>query len=273
MTYVDMLVHLDAGNESATRLDLAARLARQHGARLIGLWTADLPTPGAGFGGRGGPELSAALRDAMAAGEAAFTARLGADGIDGEWRSAVGNVEETVALHGRYVDLLIVGQRNPDTALPGSPHVAAHAVLATGRPVLVVPYAGKFDTLGEYVTVAWNGTPYAARAVADAMPILMKAQKVTVLTVNSDVELVGGGIVPASDLALHLTRHGVKAEAAQTVTTEVSTADLLLNRSFDSGNDLLVAGAYGHSRMRELILGGTTRALLDHMTLPVLMSH
>lgn len=273
MTYVDMLVHLDATNESATRLDLAARLARQHGARLIGLWTAEVPALGSGFGLPSKPELSGAVRDAMAAGETAFMARMDADEIESEWRTAVGNVEETVTLHGRYVDLLIVGQRNPDTYPPGGANIAAHAVLAAGRPVLVVPYVGRFDTFGDDVTIAWNGTPYAARAVADAMPILKKAQKVTVLTINSDAELVGGGIIPASDLALHLTRHGVKAEAAQTVATEVSTADSLLNRSFDSGSDLLVAGAYGHSRMRELILGGTTRALLDHMTLPVLMSH
>lgn len=273
MTYVDMLVHLDATNESATRLDLAARLARRHRARLIGLWTAEMPTLGSGFGVPSRAEPSGAVRDAMAAGEAAFVARMGSEEIESEWRTAIGNVEETVAIHGRYVDLVIVGQRNPDASSPGGTNIAAHAVLAAGRPVLVVPYAGRFETFGENVTVAWNGTPYAARAVADAMPILMKAQKVTVLTVNSRDELVGGGIIPASDLALHLTRHGVKAEAAQTVSTEVSVADLLLNRSFNSGNDLLVAGAYGHSRMRELILGGTTRALLDHMTLPVLMSH
>ena len=138
---------------------------------------------------------------------------------------------------------------------------------------MIVPYAGRFDTVGSNVLVAWNATREAARAVNDAMPILQKAEKVTVLSINPPSEEAGGPVWPAADIALHLARHGVKAEASSTVSHEIDVGNAILSRAADFGSDLIVMGGYGHSRQREFILGGVTRTLLGHMTVPVIMSH
>jgi nucleotide-binding universal stress UspA family protein len=139
-----------------------------------------------------------------------------------------------------------------------------------GRPVLVVPRYGTFPTIGERVLVAWNGAREAVRAVNDALPLLQRAQLVTVLSIDpSDAD----HRIPSADITLHLARHGVTAVAAQTRGTDLLVADILLSYAADLGADLIVSGAYGHTRLRELVLGGMTRHLLQTMTVPVLMSH
>jgi len=145
--------------------------------------------------------------------------------------------------------------------------------LASGRPILVVPYAGHFETVGRRVLVGWNATREAARAVNDAMPLLAAAEMVTVLTIDAREGPHGHGELPGADISLHMARHGVKAGIERTVSADLSVGDVLLSRAADLGADLLVMGAYGHSRARELLLGGATRALLRSMTIPVLMSH
>jgi nucleotide-binding universal stress UspA family protein len=127
--------------------------------------------------------------------------------------------------------------------------------------------------MGRNVLVAWNGSREATRAVNDALPILERAEKVTVLAVNPRKGGGDHGDIPSADIALHLARHGVKAEASQTVSNELEVGDTILSRLADFGSDLVVMGAYGHSRMRELLMGGVTRELLQHMTVPVLLSH
>jgi nucleotide-binding universal stress UspA family protein len=145
--------------------------------------------------------------------------------------------------------------------------------LASGRPILVVPYAGRFETVGRCVLIAWNVSREAARAVADAMPLLAAADVVTVLAVDPPPGPGGDGDLPGADIALHLGRHGVEAQIERTVSADVPIGEVLLSRAADLGADLLVMGAYGHSRTRELLLGGATRSILASMTIPVLMSH
>ncbi len=137
----------------------------------------------------------------------------------------------------------------------------------------MVPYIGARQEMGRNVLVAWNGSREATRAVNDALPILERADKVTVLAVNPGKNGNDHGDIPSADIALHLARHGVKAEASQTVSDELEVGSIILSRISDLGADLVVMGAYGHSRMRELMMGGVTRDLLRHMTVPVLMSH
>ncbi len=117
--------------------------------------------------------------------------------------------------------------------------------------------------------VAWNGTREAARATHDALPFLTQADKVVVLGVSAS----GEDHIPGADLSTHLARHGVSVEIHNREANDVSVGDAILNAASDYGADLLVIGAYGHSRLRELVLGGVTRHLLRHMTIPVLMSH
>ena len=206
-----------------------------------------------------------------------FEAVLQSVGVGGEYRSATGVVDDLVTLHGRYADLTVIGQRNPESggAVGGSPTALESLMFETGRPVLAVPYAGRFDAVGRRIMVAWSATRESARAVADALPLLKQADSVVTFAVNPRRGREEGthGDIPGADIAVHLARHDVKVEAQHTVTEDVSIGDMLLSRAADESVDLIVMGAYGHSRMRELVLGGVTRHLLAHMTVPVLLAH
>ena len=285
MTLKDILLHLDATPRCAARVGVAAGLAARHGAHLTGLFVIDLPPPDMFYGVPSAfidlqraedivERLRAAATAAAAVAEAAFRDRLRRDGLQGEWRLVEGNTGETVALHGRYVDLLVVGQTDPRaSAAERAAQPAATMLMAGGRPLLMVPFAGNFPVVGQDVLIGWNASAEAARAVNDALPILQQARKVTVLSINARHGIAGDGDLPSADIALHLARHGVRAEAAQTVATDISDGDALLSYAADIGADLLVTGMYGHSRLREMVFGGVTRSLLTEMTVPVFMAH
>jgi nucleotide-binding universal stress UspA family protein len=176
-------------------------------------------------------------------------------------------------VHARYADLAIVGQLDPDNEAPGSPLSPADVLLDSGRPALVVPYVGRFADVGQRVLIGWNASREAARAVNDALPLLARAAQVTVLAVNPRVGTMHHGATPGADIAAHLARHGITVTVEIAHVTELDASDTLLNRAADLGADLIVTGAYGRSRMRELVLGGVTRDLLRRMTVPVFMSH
>jgi nucleotide-binding universal stress UspA family protein len=204
--------------------------------------------------------------------EAAFRECLRRNGIEGEWRMVEGSPPGTVALHARYADLAIVGQPNRDEPQDADA-VTVTTIMTSGRPVLAVPFAGDFPTVGERVLVAWNASREAARALNDALPLLLNAKQVTVLAINPQRGVGGHGDVPAADIALHLARQGLKTEAAHTVAKDIADGEALLSYAADIGADLIVAGAYGHSRAREMVFGGVTRTLIAEMTAPVLFSH
>lgn len=271
----DILVHLDAGPRAAMRLDVAARLAARHGAHLTGLFVVDIPLPMVVDPAGGGAALaslledlrSAALDDASKA-QAAFRARCDRDGIPNEWRAEDGTTADKVTAAARSADLVVLGQ--PDAAEEPGAALLDDAIFFSGRPVLVVPYAGSFSAIGHRVLVGWKPGREASRAVHDALPLLAGAELVTVLSVNP-----GGGPedLPGAAICRHLARHGIAAEARGTEAAGLAEGDALLNAAADLGADLLVVGAYGHSRLREIVLGGVTRTLLDRMTVPVLFSH
>jgi len=277
----DILVHLDTTEQAATRLRLAAEMARRHAAHLTGLLVIDVMLPPLAGGEMGGGTMLADLLEQMrqtaladaARVETAFRERLRLDGLSGEWRQVEGSTAELVALHARYADLVLLGQEDPEGSQPAAGPVIEQALFASGRPVLLVPYAGRFESLGRRVLIGWNASREAARAVNDALPLLMQAETVTVLAINPRRGVGGHGEEPGADIALHLARHGVKVNVEHTVTSGISDAETLLNYAADLSADLLVIGAYGHSRFRELVLGGVTRTLLREMTVPVLMAH
>lgn len=281
MALKDILVHLDGTARSAVRLRMAADLARRHDARLIGLHVVDILLPiiasaDAGSGAMMGELLDRMHAEALAAAtgvEAGFRETLRREGIAGEWRLAEGAAAALVALHARYVDLAVLGQDDPGGSQPSAAAMIEAVLFESGRPLLVVPYAGDFPTLGQRVLVGWNASAESSRAVHDAMPILLSAGKVVVSSVNPRTGLDGHGEEPGADIARHLARHGLKVEVEHTTAPEIGAGELLLNRAADLSADLLVVGAYGHSRLRETILGGVTRTLLKQMTVPVLMSH
>lgn len=281
MVIKDLLVHLDGSPQAAARLEFAVALAARHGAHLVALHAVEAGLPFGLTGEMGGAALTQLLERmrAEANQEAArlkttFEAATRREGLSGEWREALEAPPETVAQHARYADLTILGQPEPGTPTAGLNELVLEAALfVSGRPVLMLPYAGRFDAAFETVLVGWNGSREATRAVHDALPLLQAATQVRVLSINPRGGVGGHGDVPAADIALHLARHGVSATAQHSVATEISEADVLLNTAADLGAELLVMGAYGHSRLRQMVFGGVTRGILARMTVPVLLSH
>ncbi|MEY4843820.1 MAG: hypothetical protein RL312_101 [Pseudomonadota bacterium] len=277
MKLCDILVHLDASPRARIRLDLAVALARQHRAHLTALHVIDVALPVMAMGDGGGAviaELMEQMRQtALKAGaqlQAAFQEAIRREGIMGEWRQVEGSAAELVALHGRYADLLVLGQDDPESDHAG---LLEAVLFDSGRPVLAIPFAGTFPQIGRRVLVGWNASREASRAVHDALPLLAKAESACVFLANPKRGLGAHGEEPGADIARHLARHGLKVEVAKAVADDVADSALLLNHASDMGADLLVMGAYGHSRLREFILGGVTRSLLREMTVPVLLSH
>jgi nucleotide-binding universal stress UspA family protein len=281
MSYKDLLVVLDSGAPARGRIELAAALAERFEAHLVGLYPLPTPERPREFGYYDPALLDPFFLEMRERAQAmadevreAFEHVTGLRGLSAEWRLLPEGPEADPALHARYADLTILGQLDPDRGEADMIRPRPEQVtLASGRPVLVVPYAGHFDSVGRRVLIGWSATREAARAVNDAMPLLAAAEVVTVLTIDPREGPRGHGEVPGADISLHLARHGVKAEIERTVSADLPVGEVLLSRAADLGADLLVMGAYGHSRARELLLGGATRTLLRSMTVPVLMSH
>jgi nucleotide-binding universal stress UspA family protein len=190
-----------------------------------------------------------------------------------EWRESRTDALGVVALHARYADLVVIGQQN--SQWPSGVHKDFERSMpaAAGRPVLVVPYAFERRPVGRQVMVAWNASREAARAVNDALPFLKRASQVHVIAFDPAKGHAAHGEEPGADVALYLARHGVKVTVSRYGSAGVDIGSQLLSRAFDLSVDLIVMGAWGHSRLREFMLGGVTRTLFESMTVPVLMSH
>jgi nucleotide-binding universal stress UspA family protein len=277
MSYKTVLVHLDTSERCAVRGKMGIDLARSYGAHLVGLTImAPLAIPGSAR-----TELIIRMlteqwekdRSQLVAVGAMFPDRARAAGVgEAEHRAALGEPERVLCVHARYADLLIIGQPDPEQkGMAWS--TSEHVVLDAGRPVLVIPYTGECSTFAKRVLVAWNASREATRALTDALPLLQTANQVDVVTVNAQPEQSGHGEQPGADIALFLARHGVRANVHPTYGEDIAVGEWLLSRAADLGSDLIVMGAYGHSRVREMVLGGATRTLLRSMTVPVLMSH
>lgn len=263
MDLKELLVFLDTTAPCATRLELAIELALRHGARLTGLHV----TAHHFYE----PDQEDA-RSAVERLREMFVARTGEAGAAGQWldidmRVVGADVAEIVNRHAHYADLVILGQtaRNPaDQSVPGD--LPERVVLGSGCPVLVIPYASALHTVGERAMIAWAPGREAARAVRDALPLLKGAEHVCITEIAPHG--TGGALLGA-----HLETHGIGARVKQILATEVGVGDTLLNQISIEGSDLLVMGAYAHSRFGAPVLGEVARHILNHMTVPVLMSH
>ncbi len=280
MEIKDIVVHIDSSERTAERIQLATKLAAEKDAHVTGVFAIPDPyTPALMAGGYVPADIfdqfrEEALEDSEKA-KKLFEKITEAGGVHGEWRVEQGTASAVVARHARYSDLALVGKGDyDDPEKYPHPELPADLMMTSGRPVLVVPNAGHFETLGARVLVCWNASREATRAVNDAMPFLQSAEKVTVLAVNPHKASGGDhGDTPSADISLHLARHGVNAEAASTVAAGIDIADTILARASDLGVDMIVSGAYGHSRTREWVFGGVTESLLRHTTVPTLLSH
>jgi len=286
MAVRDLLVYLDSTPQSAARLQLAFDLAHRHGSRVTGLYIREwsesqlLRRRTAELAGR--PMHDMQRLDAAVEAELHSIAkqlqaelqRLGRElSLPVEWRCVDGAPLEVLPQHARFTDLCLVGDDTPTDHFSAGYRFCEEMLFVTGRPVLIVPGAGSFKTLGRHLLVAWNASRPAARALNDALPLMERADQVTVLAVNSDAIAQSYGSLPPRYLVEHLKRHGISAQMLQVEQVPgAAIADTLQTKAHALGADLIVAGAYGHARIREKLLGGVTRTLLEHMQLPLMMS-
>ena len=278
MAYKEILVVIDNAAGAAQRVAPAAALAAAFGARLTGYFASGYPLT-AGYGDMSGMAelvetyMSAQRAEANAA-KAAFRQALAGAKLTGDWQYHEAEATPSVIAQAVLYDLVVVGQPNPDNALENAFGLRpAEIVLGGGRPVLVVPYAGNFAGIGKRVLVGWNRRREAVRALHDAMPLLERAEAALVVEVDPAPPVLSEPVVSAADIAAALTRRGIRATAETQSAADMGVDDLLLSRAADFGADLLVMGAYGHSRLREYVLGGVSRGVFRQMTLPVLMAH
>lgn len=278
MTYKTILVHINDERRVAGLVDAACNLGERFNAHVIALYVMP-PIPTYGPTAFGSGMIQAGLKSFREEADRvhkAFEEASRGRTIVPEWRiieTGHNGVAETVVEHGRCADLIIVGQRDRDFDFSSVLDVPERIVMESGRPVLMVPNSGRFKTIGRRVTIGWNSRREASRAVFDALPLLETADRVRILWVNPQKEKELAKDLPGAEIASTLARHGVKCEAATAVATDINVGDIVLSSLTDDGSDLLVMGAWGHSRMRELVFGGATRHILEHMTVPVLMSH
>ena len=272
-----ILVHADAGPRAEERLRIAGAIAQEHaGARLAALY---LTSPGYvdslyGYAPSGVAVemLQQAERAQRQAAREHFKRVLGEKAFAAWFELAEHPLLTGLVEQALYADLVVVGQRDPDepqaTWWPAD--FVETVVFGAGKPTLVVPYAGRYDRVGDSVMVAWKPTRECARAVAGALPLLRRARAV-------HVAMWAGEPAPRRDDALdivsYLQLHGVDAELHLHAGEPQDPGPLLLSSAYDAGCDLLVMGCYGHSRLREFVLGGASRSVLKSMTLPVLMAH
>lgn len=273
----DVVAFVDGRSEGAGILEYACRLCLEHGAHLTGafVWP-PLVSDGPGAYARG-----AAIADLLAHYEAEMALRenglrepfeLAAKhmGLRTEWRSVRHQLAEEIVAHARYADLAVVG-RSDSTGHDSVPlDLPETLVLASGRPALLLPPTPP-PSMCRRVLVGWNAGREATRAVADALPFLSRAETVELLVVDHE-RRTSHGEEPGADVARHLARHGVQVDVRRLSSDGGDVGHLLLSRAASFGADLLVMGAYGHSRLTELVFGGATRTALREATLPVLMS-
>lgn len=292
MSFKDILVHLDNHSNRESRLRIALSLAQENKARLLALYELDVPRiPPAPFMATEGltptneairetyeRERDGAFTDASNL-EAAFRAEIKRRSLTGEWQihpDEPGDIIDAITARARYADLVVLGQVDPSKTLSGShSKIPETVMIGCGRPVLFIPFSGHVSGIGKSILIAWDGSRVAARAVADALPLLRNAETVTVLSVGRGKVGEGSGDQSARDLVDHLAQHGIRAQPVhlEIARTETEIGELILSRAAGQGCDLVVMGGYGHSRARELILGGVTREVLQNMKIPVLMSH
>ena len=267
----DILVFVQAGVGRSLQIEAAVALAKAHSAALSGLCAIDLPSVPAFAEAPIGMEIiqeeMAARRGAAKQLEARLLSAARQAGVAAEWRAVEGEPVSVALQHGRTADLVVLAQADPDAG--GEQNRLEELALTLGRPALVVPYVGAPASIGRHAIVAWSATREAARAAHDALPLLRSAQSTSVVGVDLD----GAQRASLERLTAHLARHGVKAQPRAASSGGLGVGDVLLNYVANEGADLLVMGAYGHSRVRELVLGGATRTVFRQMTAPVLFSH
>ncbi|MFW7341317.1 universal stress protein [Pollutimonas sp. H1-120] len=272
-------IHLGHDDGLPRRLRAALQLAAEHKAELIGVYP---PETGPHYYSETSalPDEMKRLADNRFAQEResvkkTFLEQTATAGVRGQWRAPQGSPEEILALHARYCDLMIMSKAdNKDSTASLMPNLAEAVIMAAGKPVLMIPAVGEVHPIGRRVLFCWDHRREAARAFSDAAPLLRACSRLTVLTVDPRSDYLRGKDVRENDLADYCAALGYpKPRAIIKESEDYGVGNIILNTATDEDSDLIVMGAYGHSRMRQWIMGGASRTLLNSMTVPVLMSH
>jgi nucleotide-binding universal stress UspA family protein len=287
MALKDLLVYVDQTENSFASLRLAADLAIRHGSRLTALYAREWSR--AQHDRRKSAELGLvsaqglqnlhrqieASIDAMAERlRAALDELTRRQGVEAELRGIDGVAAEVVPQYARYADLCILGRDEPEGSASVSYTFSEQLLFVTGRPVLFVPPQGSFTTLGGHIVVAWNSSRPAARSLNDALPLIERADRTTIVMINPSSLIDTHEGPPGEQMVEHLKRHGAVVDAIRIENVaRGAIADRLQAEAHALGADLIVAGAFGHPRLWEKMLGGVTHDLIARMSLPIFMSH
>lgn len=273
MAFKHILVYVDNDAECAERLRYTAELAALFDARMVGLYARRLLTMPS-YAAVHIPAPVLADYDEVSEGlageaQALFEQAARAGNVSGEWSPLTGYLPDAIARATCCSDLLVLPQTAGNQADLNETHSTDSTLLKAAAPVLIVPYAGRFQLPAKHVIVAWNNSREAGRAVRGALPLLHRAQRITVLSITGpgQEEIIG------ADLGAYLAHHNLNVVVKQVPAGDCSASDALLSFVADEGGDLIVMGGYGRSRFMETVLGGTTREILEHMTAPVFMAH
>lgn len=271
-----LLVHLDASPGSARRLETARDIAQSQGAAVTALYAVNPALMVVPYAPEAGASVAATLREIdderRAAARGMLERSTATPGVHAVWAEVQDYpIVPAFARQALYADLLVLGQYDASRPSPGVPFDFVETVIAaSGKPAIVLPYEGVPRAVGETIVIAWKATREAARAVGAAVPLLQRARRVHVLSWAREDDGISGRRL---DLDGYLKLRGIEPVWHREDREPEFLGELLLTRSFDLGADLLVMGCYGHSRAREWVLGGTSRTVLQSMTLPVLMAH
>ncbi len=275
MSYKTILVQADLPDAVANGVRLAAQLANDEQAHLVGyaLSGADqaIAQCNAAVAGMVAlPTDLGALTEKADAALAEFSKQAQGYGVSSyESRRIDDTPDYALVMQARYADLLVM-PLNDNSGEPSA--VLQYVMLHGGKPVLIVPTATKVEQVGRAPLLAWDGGQQAARAINAALPLLQRAGKATLAVFNGTEHYAAHGQQPGADMATYLARQGIQVQVVQK-TTKQAIGLALLELAGELSADLLVMGGYGHSRLREIALGGATRDVLKHMNLPVLMTH
>ncbi|MFZ3354319.1 MAG: universal stress protein [Xanthobacteraceae bacterium] len=277
MTIKDIVVNLSVAEGGSFAGDYAVSVAAAFGAHVTGIAFAYDPIVPVAATGYIPPEVIETQQhdsdEAATSAMARFSAAADRAGIAAEpttLAASFAGAGEHFGQIARRFDLAIVGQPEPDKGAVEE-LIAESVLFEAGRPVIIVPYIQKAPLKLDRVMACWDGSRPAARAIADAMPLLERAGLVEVVIVSN--ERGKRDEIPGADMGQHLARHGLKVDIKRISEGSIDVADALLSHAADFSADLIVMGGYGHSRLREFVLGGVTHSILKSMTAPVLMSH
>lgn len=287
MALKDLLVYVDQTESSLVSLRLAADLAVRHGSHLTALCATEWTTAqldrrkSAELGlvsAHGMRDLDRNIEVSIAAVVDRYRSTLDEltrdHGLEAELRCIDGVAAEVVPQFARYADLCILGRDEPERSAAVSYTFSEQLLFVTGRPVLFIPPHGSFTTLGRHIVVAWNSSRPSARSLNDALPLIERADRTTILMVNPSGLINSRGGPPGEQMVDHLNRHGATVDAIRIENVaHGAIADRLQAEAQSVGADLIVAGAFGHPRLWEKILGGVTHDLIARMSLPIFMSH